>query len=994
KRAPPALESAIREMVRLYYESDLKAAEQALLKEKQFGTNASYLAARGFLKLVSGDDIAADGDFTKAHQADKSWALPLAHLSLTALVQNRRDDALALARRAAAAEPDSAVAMVALAYALKADLKLDEALEAAKKAVELAPDFDPALIVAARIALETEALGAAEDYLSPVAHNSPLLDQKLTLLGYIALRKSKVEEAESHFRQALELDPGSADAHLGLGIALFRQRDNEAGLDTMIKATLIDPQVSSYQSYLAKAYMELGRNNDAKKALTRAKRLDPKDPTPFLYEALIHQADYEMGKAFRALEEARFRNDNRAVFRSQYLLDQDRAVLTSNLAQVYNEIGFDHSATQEAARALELDPTNRGAHRRLFFALEFDPRGYDQASASERLLNNLFVPATRSAVVLDSDLISPYQNPFDQPGVDGVLKGRYEYTDASAAKGHAGAGNALVAAELQSPFAFSFDAGGSLSDLESPVKSTPETLSTGTTETDGYETIYRGFAKWQPTTNFETFLESRFNTKDSDSQALITRLRDPLDPMTEKQEVDSNFDIFDLDYGLHAKPGPDTHILVHLSYHTDDGRDLTDTTSLSSMRERLRGDVLKEMNMPPMAPTMAPTMPPGGSNPPPSQPTPAPTQQPSRTPQGGMPGNPTPPPMATPPMNTPPAMPTMMPTPPLVEEPLAESIFRKDQGFDFAIAQTALWQRVDQHFFQLGARYFSEDVMQREFSGDAADFTATDKGNDARLGSLFLVDQYTGVEDLVLTFALNYDDGEFEHDDGRTISKDNLGPSIGASWEVQPDMYIRAAYIDNMAGDRNERLQQTLVAGFPFQRLTTLDPYTAEEQFNLDYEAFDLAWDMYLHDPVVFIGAEIEYDKQSTRAFAMENLEEIESVSNDARRARFYVESLLTERLSSTFTYRFDRFTFTGETDRHGIDGTINYFFDFGMAAKFRAGMVRLIESAERASDSTVGVFEPSLEGYPFQRRLRLNLRFPVNTDGDFGAMFGFIWFL
>ncbi|MCO6430792.1 MAG: FecR domain-containing protein, partial [Deltaproteobacteria bacterium] len=42
KRAPPALESAIREMVRLYYESDLKAAEQALLKEKQFGTNASY----------------------------------------------------------------------------------------------------------------------------------------------------------------------------------------------------------------------------------------------------------------------------------------------------------------------------------------------------------------------------------------------------------------------------------------------------------------------------------------------------------------------------------------------------------------------------------------------------------------------------------------------------------------------------------------------------------------------------------------------------------------------------------------------------------------------------------------------------------------------------------------------------------------------------------------------------------------------------------------
>ena len=57
-----------------------------------------------------------------------------------------------------------------------------------------------------------------------------------------------------------------------------------------------------------------------------AKKLDPNDPTAWLYSALLDQQDNLINDAIRDLEKSEELNDNRSVYRSQLLLDQDQAV--------------------------------------------------------------------------------------------------------------------------------------------------------------------------------------------------------------------------------------------------------------------------------------------------------------------------------------------------------------------------------------------------------------------------------------------------------------------------------------------------------------------------------------------------------------------------------------------------------------------------------------------------------------------------------------------
>ena len=46
-------------------------------------------------------------------------------------------------------------------------------------------------------------------------------------------------------------------------------------------------------------------------------------------------------------------NGNRAVFRSKFLLDQDQAVRSANLALIYEDAGLSDVAVREATSAVE-----------------------------------------------------------------------------------------------------------------------------------------------------------------------------------------------------------------------------------------------------------------------------------------------------------------------------------------------------------------------------------------------------------------------------------------------------------------------------------------------------------------------------------------------------------------------------------------------------------------------------------------------------------------
>src|SRR5258706_15144633 len=115
----------------------------------------------------------------------------------------------------------------------------------------------------------------------------------------------------------------------------------------------MEPQRSLLRSYLGKAFANNGDIRRADKELRLAKELDPADPTPWLYSALLLRQQLRFNQAVDALEESVALNDNRRVYRSRMLLDQDLAVRSANLASIYQDAGMNEVSVREAARAVD-----------------------------------------------------------------------------------------------------------------------------------------------------------------------------------------------------------------------------------------------------------------------------------------------------------------------------------------------------------------------------------------------------------------------------------------------------------------------------------------------------------------------------------------------------------------------------------------------------------------------------------------------------------------
>jgi len=132
--------------------------------------------------------------------------------------------------------------------------------------------------------------------------------------------------------------------------------------------------------------------------LQRARQLDPADPTAWLYSALINREENRINPAASDLEKSIELNDNRAVYRSSLLLDQDRAVRSSSLAGIYRSANMNEVAAREAGRAVSDDYANYSSH--LFLSESYnalrDPTRfnlrYETPWFSEWLLANLLSP--------------------------------------------------------------------------------------------------------------------------------------------------------------------------------------------------------------------------------------------------------------------------------------------------------------------------------------------------------------------------------------------------------------------------------------------------------------------------------------------------------------------------------------------------------------------------------------------------------------------------
>ncbi len=219
----------------------------------------------------------------------------------------------------------------------------------------------------------------------------PNLARTQTVLGFAYLVQMKTAEARGAFDKAIALDQADPLPRLGLGLSKIRDgRLEEGGRDIEIAASL-DPSNAMVRSYLGKLYYEEKRFPRDEREYKVAKELDPKDPTPFFYDAILKQTTNRPVEALQDMEKAIALNDNRAVYRSELLLDSDNASRSASLARIYTDLGFQQLALVEGYKSVNADPTNFSAHRFLADTYSVLPR-HEIARVSELLQSQLLQP--------------------------------------------------------------------------------------------------------------------------------------------------------------------------------------------------------------------------------------------------------------------------------------------------------------------------------------------------------------------------------------------------------------------------------------------------------------------------------------------------------------------------------------------------------------------------------------------------------------------------
>ncbi|NBV87611.1 MAG: hypothetical protein EBS01_15390, partial [Verrucomicrobia bacterium] len=295
-------------------------------------------------------------------------------------------------------KPRTSSEWMAESYYKQSRGELDAALQAARRATQLSPGFGFAWVRLAELLFSSGKTEESVRALDKGLELSPQNAQGHALRGFILSAQNRIASARRSFEEAIALDGALGNAWLGRGLTSIRQGRTEEGRRDLQVASALEPSRSLLRSYLGKGFSAVGNQAKAKNELALAKKLDPADPTPWLYSAIEGQQSNEYNRAVEELETSVKLNDNRRIYRSRFLLDQDKAVRSSNLALMYLNTGMKEQSVREAVRALDDDYASAGAHLFLFNSFNGlrDPSRcllrYETAAQSELLVSNLLSP--------------------------------------------------------------------------------------------------------------------------------------------------------------------------------------------------------------------------------------------------------------------------------------------------------------------------------------------------------------------------------------------------------------------------------------------------------------------------------------------------------------------------------------------------------------------------------------------------------------------------
>lgn len=209
--------------------------------------------------------------------------------------------------------------------------------------VEKRPTNIRARINLARAQLSAGQAEAAEGQLREALRLDPASADARYNLGVILARSGRVEAAEAAYREAVRLRPSYAEAWNNLGGLRLARGDHDEALVLFRRALETRPRYADAQANLALALLEAGRTDEAVGVARAARALDPRSAT----------AAFALGNASIA---ARQWGEAHAAYTAAISLRPDYAEAHNNLANVLLEADRVVEAVAHYEAAARTDP--------------------------------------------------------------------------------------------------------------------------------------------------------------------------------------------------------------------------------------------------------------------------------------------------------------------------------------------------------------------------------------------------------------------------------------------------------------------------------------------------------------------------------------------------------------------------------------------------------------------------------------------------------------
>jgi predicted O-linked N-acetylglucosamine transferase (SPINDLY family) len=178
----------------------------------------------------------------------------------------------------------------------------------------------------------------------------------------------ELPQAETIYRQVLDVDPDHADANQLLGVIANQTGNYETAAKLISKAIRKNPLVADYHSNLGNALKSLSRLDDAVDSYNKAIVMNPD----------LAVAHNNLGNTFQELGQP---DKAVASYRKALQIAPDYAEAHSNLADTFRELGRLDDAVASCHKSLAINPDNAEAHGNLGAALQGLNR-LDEAIAS------------------------------------------------------------------------------------------------------------------------------------------------------------------------------------------------------------------------------------------------------------------------------------------------------------------------------------------------------------------------------------------------------------------------------------------------------------------------------------------------------------------------------------------------------------------------------------------------------------------------------------